>query len=195
MQGRTFSWHTIIAPRAAPYRTVPVSLCGWRWVAPSWTRGQDWSQSPPASSAVLPPDSSWTCAVWAPPGNTQTKILLTQRIILVWALSDLHSHSHYATWETLESQWHNSDANQSFPVKFSQASFSNHFFFIHISLFFCLLSFISWSKSSLWTPNHQAYQDFFFQFWWWRKPECPEETTAMWSHQKSLLYRATNLII
>jgi hypothetical protein len=33
--------------------------------------------------------------------------------------------------------------------------------FIHISHFFCPLSFISRSKSSLWTPNCQAYQDLF----------------------------------
>ena len=71
-------------------------------------------------------------------------------LILVWALSALHSHTTgCATWVTLESRLHNSSADQSFPVSFSRASFSNHLFFIHISHFFCPLSFISRSKCML----------------------------------------------
>jgi hypothetical protein len=50
----------------------------------------------------------------------------------VWALSTLHSHSHY--WlcylgNTRVTSTH-SGADQSFPISFSRASFSSHFFFI-----------------------------------------------------------------
>jgi hypothetical protein len=31
-------------------------------------------------------------------------------------------------------------------------------------------------------------------FWWWRKPECPEETTDTWSALKIPLYGATYLV-
>jgi hypothetical protein len=73
----------------------------------------------------------------------------------------IHTHTTgYATWVTLESLLHNSDADQSFPVSFSRASFSIYSSLI-FHMFFCLLSFISRSKSSLWTPNYQAYQYFF----------------------------------
>jgi hypothetical protein len=48
---------------------------------------------------------------------------------------ELYMHTHtigYATWVTLESRLHNSGADQSFPVSFNRASFSNRLFFIHI---------------------------------------------------------------
>jgi hypothetical protein len=45
----------------------------------------------------------------------------------------MHTHTTgYATWVTLDSQLHNSVADQKFPVSFSRASFSNNLFFIHI---------------------------------------------------------------
>jgi hypothetical protein len=62
--------------------------------------------------------------------------------------------------------------------------------------FFCLLSFISLSKFSLWTPNYLANQEL-FKFWWWRKLECPEQrksTVQHNPHRKSLLYCATYLV-
>jgi hypothetical protein len=57
-------------------------------------------------------------------------------LILVCALSALHSHTH-ATWVKLESRLHNSGAHdQSLPVSFSRASFSNHFFLHSYFTFF-----------------------------------------------------------
>jgi hypothetical protein len=45
-------------------------------------------------------------------------------------------------------------------VSFSRASFSSHFI-VHSYFTFFLPAFISRSKSSLWTPNYQAYQGLF----------------------------------
>jgi hypothetical protein len=101
----------------------------------------------------------------------------------VWTLLYIHTHTtSYATWVTLESQLHNSGAVQSFPVSFSRASFSNHLFFIHISHIFCRLSFISQSLNL--NPASELPIIKTYQFWWWRKPECPDETTDTWPAPK-----------
>jgi hypothetical protein len=79
----------------------------------------------------------------------------------VWALGALHSHSHYwlcylgNTRVTATQFWCRSVISSVI-----RASFSNHLFFIHISHSFCPLSFISRSKSSLWTPNYQLIKTF-----------------------------------
>jgi hypothetical protein len=67
-----------------------------------------------------------------------------------WELQALYIHTHttgYATWVTLESRLHNSGENQSFPVSFSWASFSSHYFILH---FFSarFLSFIDLNRPS-----------------------------------------------
>jgi hypothetical protein len=51
-----------------------------------------------------------------------------------------------------------------FQFPFSRASCSSHFFFIRIAYFFCPLAAISRSKSSLWTPNYLANQDFVLKY-------------------------------
>jgi hypothetical protein len=104
----------------------------------------------------------------------------------VWALSALHSHSHYwlcylgNTRVTATQFWCRS-------VISSRASFSNHLFFIHISHIFCPLSFISRSKSSLWTIVKTFS---IFDGGWnrsaWRKPPVRDQ------RRKSLLY-GTNM--
>jgi hypothetical protein len=105
----------------------------------------------------------------------------------VWALSALHLHTTgYATWVTLESRLHNTGAHDH--------SVGLHppviLLFIHISHFFCPLSFISQSKSSLWTPNYQAYQDLFNFDGGGNRRKPPVRDPR----RKSLLYRATYLV-
>jgi hypothetical protein len=99
----------------------------------------------------------------------------------------------YATWVTIVSRLHNSGADQSSPVSFSGASFSEHLFFIHIHFFFCQLSFISQSKSSLWTPNYQAYQDL-FKFDGGGNRSARKKIPVRDLRRKSLLYGANYLV-
>jgi hypothetical protein len=114
----------------------------------------------------------------------------------VWALSAyMHTHTTgYATWVTLESRLHNSGADQSFSSViqsgFILQSFILHSYFTHI---FCLLSFISRSKSSLWTRNYQAYQDF-FNFDGGGNRSARRKPPVRDPCQKYLLYGATYLV-
>jgi hypothetical protein len=75
--------------------------------------------------------------------------VLLLRMILVWALSALHSHSHY--WLCYLGNTRVT-ATQFWCRSVISSVIQSHLFFIHISHIFCPLSFISRSKSSLWTP-------------------------------------------
>jgi hypothetical protein len=72
----------------------------------------------------------------------------------------IHSKLHLSTWKQ---RLHENE-------RLAKTQHFNHNFFIHISLFFCPFSFIARSKSFLWTHNYLAIPDFFFKFWWWKKP-------------------------
>jgi hypothetical protein len=110
----------------------------------------------------------------------------------VWALSALHSHSHYwlcylgntrvtVTRIKLLNYWITRFWCRSVISSFIRSGFILPPYFLHSYFtFFLPAFFISQSISSLWTANYQAYHDFFFQFWWWRKPKCSEETTGTW---------------
>jgi hypothetical protein len=65
--------------------------------------------------------------------------------------------------------------------------------FIFLFFFFCPLSFISRSKSSLWTPNYQAYQDL-FNFDGGGNRSARRKPPVCDPRRKSLLYGATYLV-
>jgi hypothetical protein len=127
-----------------------------------------------------------------------TFIALNLAFFIVWALSVFHSHLHYwlcyvgNTRVTTAQFWRRSVISR---FSFSRASFSNRFFFIRISHFFCTLSFISQSKFSLWTPNYEAYHDFNFDLYtshcceisFWRDTCCCQASGKQRHSQQSHL--------
>jgi hypothetical protein len=111
----------------------------------------------------------------------------------MWALSALHSHSHYWLFYLGNNRV---TATQfwcwSVISSVIQSGFI-HLFFIHISHFLCPLSLISRSKSSPEIPNYQAYQGLFNVDGGGnqsalRKPPVRDP------RRKSLLYGATYLL-
>jgi hypothetical protein len=81
----------------------------------------------------------------------------------VWALSGLHLHSHY--WRCFVGNTRVTATQvcwRSVISSFIQSGFILQEIFLHSYLTFLSARFLfpSRSKSSLWTPNYQAYQDF-----------------------------------
>jgi hypothetical protein len=113
----------------------------------------------------------------------------------VWALSALQSHSHYwlcylgNTRVTATQFWCRSVLSSVIQSGFILQSF----ILIHISLFFCPLSFIPRSKSSLWTPYYQAYQDL-FNFDGGGNRSAQRKPPVRDPRRKSLLHGATYLV-
>jgi hypothetical protein len=112
----------------------------------------------------------------------------------VWALSALPSYlQHWLcylgnTRVTTAPSWRQSvflsfhSVGFHSPIIYSSFVFQNFLStFFHHSITILQLNFQLSSKSTS-------------KFWWWRKPQCAEDTTGMWSRWKSLLYHATYLV-
>jgi hypothetical protein len=103
----------------------------------------------------------------------------------VWALSPLHSHSHYwlcylgNTRVTATQIWY-----QSVVSSFIQPGFILQSFFLHSYFTFFSARFLS--SLDLNPPSELPIMKLIkvLQFWRWRKLKCPEETTGTWSAPK-----------
>jgi hypothetical protein len=78
---------------------------------------------------------------------------------------------------TLESVQLNSGAYQSFPV-FIESGFIFQPCFLHSYFTFVRPAFFHLSILILPLNSQLSSLSRLFKFWWWRKPECPEETTG-----------------